>query len=170
MLREKLKGRLLKPLLFLLALFAIQQTASAYDSYQFRSKDGKTGSTMKWNPATKAYETTLKVAKGAKFGVFCSYNNSGNEGNSGNEQVDNTPAIYILDNTGWDELAVYIWGNGDSLGGWPGKVAETVEINGVTYKKVEIPTDASGGNHVIFNNNDNGEQVDGPEIPFGRSY
>ncbi|MBR5035137.1 MAG: starch-binding protein [Bacteroidales bacterium] len=66
-----------------------------------------------------------------------------------------TVRIYVVDNTGWDDLCVYSWGTGETFGGWPGtKITETQTINGVEYKYVDVPADKYGWTaNVIFNNN-----------------
>lgn len=72
-----------------------------------------------------------------------------------NEQEKKPVTIYVEDKTGWDEMALYLFGEVNNLGGaWPGnQVARTEEILGVTFKVFEIP-DAFGRKEVlIFNNN-----------------
>ena len=69
--------------------------------------------------------------------------------------------FYVVDETGWDALAVYAWGDKELFGGWPGATpAGTVEWNGVTYKKFTfISTDAGLEENLIFNNNGGGSQL-----------
>ena len=78
------------------------------------------------------------------------------------EEEKKPVTIYVEDKTGWDEMALYLWGEVNNLGGnWPGnQVARTETIMGTTYKVFVIP-DALGRKEVlIFNNNNNGVQLD----------
>ena len=88
-------------------------------------------------------------------------------GSKGNNEVeDPKPAIYILDNTGWDNLYLYGWWNGapELYGGWPGiKASDTVTIEGLSYNKIAFPENATIPSNLIFNNND-GLQFDGPTL------
>ena len=46
-------------------------------------------------------------------------------------------AVFVMDNTGWDALTLYAWGNDlpELFGGWPGiSPTGSVEIKGITYK------------------------------------
>ncbi len=70
--------------------------------------------------------------------------------------------VYVDDQTGWDALALYQWGDVNNLGGaWPGaQVAGTKEVDGVTYKYFEYGSEAVGMNqNLIFNNNGGGAQL-----------
>ena len=69
--------------------------------------------------------------------------------------------IYVIDETGWDDLALYAWGDKELFGGWPGATpAGTVVWNDVTYKRFTfISTDAGLEENLIFNNNNNGSQL-----------
>ena len=78
-----------------------------------------------------------------------------------NEQEKKPVTIYVEDKTGWDEMALYLWGEVNNLGGeWPGnQLAGTEEIMGVSYKIFVIP-DAFGRKEVlIFNNNGHDVQL-----------
>ena len=70
--------------------------------------------------------------------------------------------IYIIDETGWDAIALYQWGDGNNLGGnWPGaQVAGTIIYNSVTYKYFEYDNSVYDLNqNLIFNNNGAGTQL-----------
>lgn len=73
-------------------------------------------------------------------------------------------AIFVVDNTGWEELALYAWGDGipELFGGWPGvKPTGTVEIKGVVYKYFDTGAANEGLTYnFIFNNNGGGAQFD----------
>ena len=70
--------------------------------------------------------------------------------------------VYVQDETGWDEIALYVWGTSEIFGGWPGAApAGTEEINGVTYKYFEVPASCFGNTaNFILNNNNNGVQLE----------
>lgn len=70
--------------------------------------------------------------------------------------------IYVEDNSGWDEIALYGWGDIELGGGWPGlQPTGTKELNGVIYTYFELGEDTNDKNiNLIFNNNDGGEQFD----------
>ena len=81
------------------------------------------------------------------------------EGGEGLPEHEGTVRIYITDNSGWDEIALYQWGDTNDLGGgWPGmQVTGTLNYNGVTYKYFEYAeADIIGkGQNLIFNNSGN---------------
>lgn len=69
--------------------------------------------------------------------------------------------IYIDNQTGWSDFTLYVYGDKELFGGWPGaKPSGTETINGVTYQTWEIGNDASTYTP-IFNNNGGGSQIDG---------
>ena len=80
--------------------------------------------------------------------------------------------VYVADNSGWDALALYYYGDGVSDPGWPGLApAGTKEIDGVTYKYFELPAAVNGKSlNLIFNNNGAGAQFDGPVIVADKNY
>lgn len=82
-----------------------------------------------------------------------------------------TTFVYAIDNTGWDNLYVYAWSDGqpEVFGGWPGtKLEEEVEIDGQKYKKAPFPGNGTIEYNLIFNNGD-ADQYDGPSIPSGQN-
>ena len=77
--------------------------------------------------------------------------------------------VYIIDQTGWDAIALYQWGDVNNFGGdWPGaQVAGTWTFNGQEYKYFEYGDDIFGlGQNLIFNNNNNGTQLPDYNIRF----
>lgn len=80
--------------------------------------------------------------------------------------------VYVNDQSGWDALALYYWGEGVPDPGWPGlQPAGTKEIDGVTYTYFEIEEDINGKTiNLIFNNNAQGAQFDGPSITVNKDY
>ena len=77
------------------------------------------------------------------------------------EQDKKPVSIYVDDQTGWDEIALYMWGEVNDLGGgWPGvQVTRTEEIMGTTFKVFEVPAAFGLKEVLIFNNNNNGSQL-----------
>ena len=72
--------------------------------------------------------------------------------------------VYVVNNSGWDELYLYMWGTVNDLnGGWPGMAPTgTQVINGVSYTYFDLGADNCNKGleeHVILNNG-NGTQVD----------
>ena len=80
--------------------------------------------------------------------------------------------IYINNQTGWDALGLYAWGEGlpELFGEWPGLTTYTSEtIDGVTYQVFTY--EGSGQEyHLILNNAGAGSQVDGPVITTGSDF
>ena len=70
--------------------------------------------------------------------------------------------VYVQDETGWDQVSLYVWGTSEIFGGWPGaSPAGTEEIGGVTYKYFEVPASAFGNTaNFILNNGGNGSQLE----------
>ncbi len=65
--------------------------------------------------------------------------------------------IYVINETGWDELHLYSWGGGEYFGSWPGAVpAGKQTIDEVEYDYFDVPAEAfaaAGDCNFIFNNN-----------------
>ena len=72
--------------------------------------------------------------------------------------------IWIQDNSGWDEMALYAWGDGvaEAFGAWPGALpAGTMTIGDAVWHYWDVPEEFIGLTyHLIANNNNNGTQVD----------
>lgn len=70
--------------------------------------------------------------------------------------------VYVDDQTGWDALSLYMWGDVNNLNGdWPGmQVTGTRKINGVVYKYFDMGEANTGlAENLIFNNNGGGSQL-----------
>lgn len=82
--------------------------------------------------------------------------------------------IFVEDQTGWDEVAMYAWGNDlpELFGGWPGKKPTgIVEINGVSYKYFDTGESNKGlAYNLILNNNGNGSQLKDFGVKLDRDY
>ena len=71
-------------------------------------------------------------------------------------------AVFVIDDTGWDALTLYMWGDINNLNGdWPGmSVTGEQTVNGQTYKYFDLGEANSGLNeNLIFNNGGNGVQL-----------
>ncbi|MCH5228400.1 MAG: starch-binding protein [Muribaculaceae bacterium] len=83
-------------------------------------------------------------------------------------------AIYVIDETGYSDLALYAWGNDipEIFGGWPG-VTPTgrIELNGIMYKYFDTGAENEGLNvNLIFNNNGGGEQLPDFNVTLNKDY
>lgn len=71
--------------------------------------------------------------------------------------------VYVLNETGWDDLALYAWGSGlpDLFGSWPGAQPTGKEkVDGVEYIYFDCGEANTGLTYnLIFNNNNNGSQL-----------
>ncbi|MBR5639765.1 MAG: T9SS type A sorting domain-containing protein [Muribaculaceae bacterium] len=79
--------------------------------------------------------------------------------------------IYVDDQTGWDALGLYAWGDGELFGAWPGEasVGEVSLDKATTYKVFLLDTE--GGNYnLIFNNWNNGKQLPDYNINADRDF
>ena len=64
-------------------------------------------------------------------------------------------AVFVYDETGWDALNLYMWGDTNNLNGdWPGmEVTGEQTINGITYKYFDMgEANTSLGENLIFSN------------------
>lgn len=79
--------------------------------------------------------------------------------------------LYVDNQTGWANVAMYVWGDTELFGGWPGALpSRTAEIDGVTYQVWNIGDNGATYNPIL-NDNGAGSQVDGPQgITATRDY
>ena len=91
--------------------------------------------------------------------------------NSACKTTEPATRVYVLDETGWDAIALYVWGTSEIFGGWPGAApAGTEEIGGVTYKYFEVPASAFGNTaNFILNNGGNGVQLENFDVLKGQT-
>lgn len=84
-------------------------------------------------------------------------------GSDEEEEVDHDGfVVYVDDQTGWDDLTLYMWGDVNDLnGGWPGmSVTGTVKKGGITWKYFDMGAANTGlAENLIFNNGGNGVQL-----------
>lgn len=87
------------------------------------------------------------------------------------EIPDSEHYIYVIDNTGYDVLALYVWGTAELFGAWPGQYpVGQQEIYGRTYKVFTLNTSTEGSYNLIFNNGNNGLQLPDYTITELRDY
>lgn len=80
-------------------------------------------------------------------------------------------SIYIVDQSGWEAAALYAWGDAEVFEGWPGTTDYTkTTYNGIEYLKFTITGYEGISINPIFNNNDNGKQIDLPKITLDKDY
>ena len=74
----------------------------------------------------------------------CSSTCTGSAQGTPNEQ-DYT--IYVKDETGWPSLYLYMWGDKELNGGWPGRqISSSKVINGTTWKYIVYGSECKGLN------------------------
>lgn len=80
--------------------------------------------------------------------------------------------IYVVDNSGYDDLAMYAWGDAEAFGGWPGMtVTGTTMKDGVVFKYFDTGEANHGLNlNLIFNNNGGGEQMADYNVTLDQDY
>ena len=79
--------------------------------------------------------------------------------------------IYVIDNTGYEVLALYAWGTSELFGAWPGQYpVGQQEINGTTYKVFTFNISTEGSYNLIFNNGNNGQQLPDYNVTEPRDY
>ena len=88
------------------------------------------------------------------------------------EIVHDGYVIYVVDNSGYEELTMYAWGDAEAFGGWPGiKPTGKVEIEGVNYKYFDTGAANEGLNlNLIFNNNGNGKQLPDYNVTLNQDF
>ena len=67
--------------------------------------------------------------------------------------------IYAIDETGYDALGLYAWGDGELFGAWPGESWVDQKTIGDNVYKVFLLDAESGSYNLIFNNWNNGLQA-----------
>ena len=83
---------------------------------------------------------------------------------------DSQHYIFVNDQTGWDALGLYAWGDGELFGPWPGEASVGDSIIGGTNYKVFMLDTNNGNYHLIFNNWNNGLQLPDYDIVANRDY
>ena len=71
------------------------------------------------------------------------------------------PVVYVDNQTSWNALAMYAWGDAEAFGGWPGmQPTGEIVIDGTTWTYFDCGEGNRGLNlNLIFNNNGGGTQL-----------
>lgn len=88
------------------------------------------------------------------------------------EVVHDGYVIYVVDNTGYADLAMYAWGDAEAFGAWPGmQITGTVDIDGTTFKYFDTTEANAGLNlNLIFNDNGGGQQLGDYNVTLDKDY
>jgi len=78
--------------------------------------------------------------------------------------------IYAIDETGYDALGLYAWGDSELFGAWPGESWVDQKTIGDNVYKVFLLDAESGSYNLIFNNWNNGLQAPDFNITANRDY
>jgi hypothetical protein len=79
--------------------------------------------------------------------------------------------IYVDDQTGWDALGLYAWGDSELFGAWPGEASVgEVSIDKATTYKVFLLNTEGGNYNLIFNNWNNDKQLPDYNITADRDF
>lgn len=161
---------------------------SAGDSFRtYLAPDGATEGYAEVPGDVKTVEATLPVNFGGNMDLYLAWNISVASGTDASGAmalaIDNVriegvaPAvpeykyhIYVDDQTTYPSLGLYAWGDGELFGAWPGQAPiDEQTIDGVTYKVFGHDAD-SGSYSFIFNNWNNGKQLDDLKVEGGKDY
>ncbi len=78
--------------------------------------------------------------------------------------------VYVDDQTTYETLGLYAWGDSELFGAWPGEAAvDEVTVGDIVLQKFLFDT-ATGNYHFIFNNWNNGKQLPDYNVTAGRDY
>ena len=80
------------------------------------------------------------------------------------EQPKDPVKVYVQDLTGWEAINLYMWGDKELCGGWPGiaPAEATVKIGTVSYKVFTVEDALGRSENLIFN----GEGGQTPDVPL----
>lgn len=162
---------------------------SAGDSFMtYLAPDGETAGYEDVPGETITVSNVLPATMGGMCDLYLAWNISVASGDAANAamalaidnftisaQLPEVPTalhyIYVIDNTGWDSLGLYAWGNGELFGDWPGEAPiDEREIGGSVYKVFALDTDDGGTYNLIFNNWNNGKQLPDYTIKANRDF
>ena len=162
---------------------------SAGDSFMtYLAPDGETAGYEDVPGETITVSNVLPATMGGMCDLYLAWNISVASGDAANAamalaidnftisaQLPEVPTalhyIYVIDNTGWDSLGLYAWGDGELFGDWPGEAPiDEREIGGSVYKVFALDTDDGGTYNLIFNNWNNGKQLPDYTIKANRDF
>ncbi|MBO6096133.1 MAG: starch-binding protein, partial [Bacteroidales bacterium] len=82
-----------------------------------------------------------------------------------------TSVVFVDDQTGWEAISLYMWGDVNDLGGgWPGvQVSGTATVNGIDTKVFVVQDAIGNAESLIFNNNGGGTQLADYALKYERN-
>ena len=82
-----------------------------------------------------------------------------------------TVVVFVDDQTGWDAISLYMWGDVNNLGGgWPGvAVGGEATVNGIATKMFVVDDAYGKAENLIFNNGGNGTQLPDYALKYERN-
>jgi hypothetical protein len=82
-----------------------------------------------------------------------------------------TVVVFVDDQTGWDTITLYMWGDVNNLGGgWPGvAVGGEATVNGIATKMFVVDEAFGKAENLIFNNGGNGTQLGDYALKYERN-
>lgn len=157
------------------------------DFYTYLAPDNATEGYAQVPGETIPVEGTLPIGLGAGLDIYLAWNISVASGDAANgamalaidnvklegslpEVPDTRHRIYVDNQTSWDAIGLYAWGDSELFGTWPGQAPiDEAEYDGVKYTIFGL--DSDGGNFsLIFNNWNNGKQLPDFNITANRDY
>ncbi|MBD5338386.1 MAG: DUF4886 domain-containing protein [Bacteroides sp.] len=157
------------------------------DFYTYLAPDNATEGYAEVPGETVAVEGNLPVALGAGLDLYLAWNISVATGDAAQgamalaidnvrfegslpEVPETRHRIYVDNQTTWDAIGLYAWGDAEIFGAWPGQAPiDEVEEDGVVYTVFGL--DAEGGSYnLIFNNWNNNKQLPDYNITADRDY
>lgn len=137
------------------------------DGFSFMSKKSGLEYTIKGEPATH----TLTASVGQMYNVWA--DRWASYFSTDEEQITHDGAVvYVLDESGFGQLNLYMYGDVNDLnGGWPGMaVTGTETINGMELKYFDIGADNDGlSETLIFSDNGSNQLADYGPVVFSSS-
>lgn len=137
------------------------------DGFSFVSKKSGLEYTIKGEPATH----TLTANVGQMYNIWA--DRWASYFATDEEQVQHDgPVVYVLDESGFGQLNLYMWGDVNDLnGGWPGMaVTGTEKVNGMELKYFDIGADNEGlSETLIFSDNGSNQLADYGPVVFSSS-
>ncbi len=162
-------------------------TSAGTDFYTYFAPDSETAGYAEVPGETVPVEAVLPVNFGAGLDLYLAWNISVDSGDAANAAmalaIDNVTFeglrpevpqtlrhIYVDNQTTWNSVGLYAYGDSELFGEWPGQAPlDEVEIEGVMY--LMFGHNAESGNFkFIFNNWNNGKQLDDYVVTGDRDY
>ncbi len=81
--------------------------------------------------------------------------------------------LYALNHTGWLSMSLYVWGDGEFMGGWPGSkpLKTQIEVAGNKYDVFEFPANANDKKiNLIFNNGTDKTKPESIQLTLDKDY